>query len=329
MTISLLVASVLVSSTQSQEPVRTPAQSIHVSVDRVDVGVIVTDSRGKFVEGLRREDFHVIDDGFEQPITDFAPVDEPAQVFLLVEAGPSVYFLQSGHVSASHALLEGLSTGDRIAVAKYDAAPQLLLDFTANKPAAEAALERIRYYVGFGSLNLSRSLSTTLDWLANVQGKKTIVLLSTGFDTSTPGEISNLLSRLKTTDVRILAISLGAELRSAPVSPKKKKQPQSEQSTITQEGFAEADHLLSTLTQTTGGRVYFPNNAKAFSDAYTEIAGLVRHEYSLAFAPPQRDGKLHAIEVRTSRSIGTSTVVPAETGSYRIDNRRAYIAPKD
>jgi Ca-activated chloride channel family protein len=314
-------------SAHSQESA-PPAQSIRVSVERVDVGVIVTDSRGKFIEGLHREDFHVFDDGVEQPITDFAPVDEPAQVFLLVEAGPSVYFLQAGHVNAAHAMLEGLSAGDRVAVGKYDAAPQLLLDFTANKPAAEAALEKVRYYVGFGTLNLSRSLSTVLDWLGKSQSKKTIVLLSTGFDTSTPGEISNVLSRLQIADVRILAISLGAELRSAPANPKNKKQSQSAQTTITQEGFADADRLLSAFTQATGGRVYFPNNAKAFSAAYAEIAELVRHEYSLAFAPSARDGKPHTIEVRISRSTSTSNM-PADTSTFRVDNRRAYLTPRD
>src|SRR5262249_54835806 len=145
------------------------------------------------------------------------------------------------------------------------------------------------------------SLATVLNWLAKVEGKKTIVLLSTGFDTSTPGETSDLLSRLKTADVRVLAISLGAELRNPTANSKSKKHPQADKSAITQEGFAEADRLLSALTEATGGRVFFPNDAKAFAKAYAEIAQLVRHEYSLAFAPPRRDGKTHTIEVRVLR----------------------------
>src|SRR5262249_4011609 len=211
-----------VTPARPQEPAAPPSQSIRVSVDRVNVGVIVTDSHGKFVEELHRGDFHVFDDGVEQPITDFAPVDDPAQVLMLVEAGPAVYFLEAGHVRATHALLAGLSAGDRVAVAKYDTSPQVLLDFTADKPAAEAALAKVRYYIGFGNLNLSRSLLTVLDWLAKVQGKKTIVLLSTGFDTSSQTEGSDLLSRLKTADVRILAVSLGAELRNPAPPPKGK-----------------------------------------------------------------------------------------------------------
>src|SRR5580698_8287165 len=167
-------------SDQSQSP------SIQVSVNRVNVDVTVTDAQGNFVPDLRRENFHVFDDGVEQPISDFANVVEPAEVFLLVEAGPAVYFLASVHVQTSHSFLDGLSPGDRIAVAKYDAAPQLMLDFTTDKTSAYAALSNVRYYVGFGSLNLSKSLNTVIDWLTKSQSKKSIVLLSTGLDTSTP-----------------------------------------------------------------------------------------------------------------------------------------------
>jgi len=318
----------LVAGALAQQPQSPPADSIRVSVERVNVGVIVTDARGKFIEGLRRDDFHVFDNGAEQPITDFVPVDEPAQVLMLVEAGPSVYFLEAGHIQATQALLAGLSAGDRVAVAKYDTSPQVMLDFTANKQLAEAALAKVRYYIGFGNLNLSRSLLAVLDSLAKVQGKKTIVLLSTGFDTSPSEEISALLSRLQTSNVRILAISLGSELRNPPSTPQKqkKKQQQSiDKTAITQQGFAEADRLLSALTEATGGRVYFPNTAKDFAAVYSEVAELVRHEYSLAFAPSQHDGKQHTIDVRVSPSHNADS--SSGSTAIRIDHRTAYVAP--
>ena len=311
----------------AQDPTVTPAEPIRVSVDRVNVGVIVTDTHGNFIEGLRRDDFHIFDDGVEQPVTDFANISEPAQVLLLVEAGPAVYFLEAGHVRAARALLEGLSSGDRVAVVKYDAAPQGVLDFTADKQAAESALGNVRYYVGFGALDLSRSLSTVLDWLDKVQGKKSIVLLSTGVDTSPPEIASALMARIKTADVRILALSLSGELRQPALdakdskSKKNKSHIPADESAIAAQGFADADHLLSALTQATGGRVFFPNSAKDFADVYAQIAQFVRHEYSLALAPPVRDGKIHTIEVRVILPSGET---PA---TYRTDYRGAYLAP--
>jgi VWFA-related protein len=304
-----------------------PAESIRVSVDRVNVGVVVTDPRGNFFEGLHREDFHVLDDGVEQPLTDFAAVDEPAQVVLLVEAGPSVYFLEAGHLRATHAFLDGLSPGDRVAIAKYDEAALPVLPFTRDKQTAEAALVNVRFNMGFGMLNLSRSLSTVLDWLAKAQGKKTIVLLSTGVDTSAPGEAQALYERLKTSDVRLLAMSLSGELRNPPPNPKQKNKPLSEKAVATEQAFAEADQLLRTLTEATGGRAFFPQNARDFAEVYAQIAQLVRHEYSLAFAPPAHDGKVHVIEVRVSPRPAPNSTSSAAQPAYRIDYRRAYTAP--
>ena len=117
---------------QAQELSAGTNQTIHVNVDRVDVGVIVTDSKGKFVRGLKRGDFQVFDNGVEQPITEFAPVDEPGQIFLLLEAGPAVYFLQDAHLFAADAFLSGLSPGDRVAVGRYAEAPVVVLDITAE-----------------------------------------------------------------------------------------------------------------------------------------------------------------------------------------------------
>src|SRR5713101_604297 len=128
---------------EAQENPQQPKQTIHVRVDRVNVGVIVTNSRGHFVEGLRREDFRVFDNGMEQPLTGFAAIEEPAQVLLLIEAGPAVYLLEGGRLQAADSLLNGLSADDRVAVVKYAAAPAGLLDFTADKQAGAAAFGQL------------------------------------------------------------------------------------------------------------------------------------------------------------------------------------------
>jgi VWFA-related protein len=319
---SCVLFQTLFSSAQSQQQQSPPPEgAIRVSVYRVNVGVIVTDAQGRFVEGLRREDFVVLDNGAPQPLTDFASVEEPAQVLLLVEAGPAVYLLEGGHLQAAYSLLNGLSAGDRVAVVKYADAPAAIVDFTPDKIAAENALGELRFNLGFGSLNLSSSVLTVLDWLRNVKGKKTIVLLSTGVDTSPPSVWGALLQQLKTSDVRILAVSLSGELRS-PQNNRKKKTPLDHPAPGSQQ-FDEADQLLNGIAEAAGGRAYFPRNAKEFSAAYAEIAQLVRHEYSLAFTPVLRDGKIHSIDVH----ISPAAAVNPSASVYRVDHRRAYLAP--
>ncbi len=305
----------------AQETSQEQDQGIHVSVDRVNVGVIVTDSHGNFVEGLRREDFHLFDNAVEQPISDFAAIEEPAQVLLLIEAGPAVYLLEGGHLQAALSLLNGLSNGDRVAVVKYAESPTALLDFTADKQAAFAALGQLRFNLGFGSLNLSASVSKVLEWLGNAQGKKTIVLLSTGVDTSPMNESALVIQQLKTSDMRLLAVSLMGGLQNPlPASKKKLRAANPTQSALE---FERASQLLKHMAESTGGRAYYPEAEKEFHSAYAEIAQLVRHEYSLAFAPPERDGAVHFIQVR----VGTPQAPAPLAAPYRIDHRQAYLAP--
>src|SRR6266850_1733938 len=313
----------VIPASRAQETPPTQDQGIHVSVDRVNVGVIVTDSRGNFVGGLRREDFHLFDNAIEQPISDFAAIEEPAQVLLLIEAGPAVYLLEGGHLRAAHSLLNGLSSGDRVAVVKYAESPTALLDFTTDKQAAVAALGQLGFNLGFGSLNLSASISKVLEWLGNTQGKKTIVLLSTGVDTSPMNESALVIQQLKISDVRLLAVSLAGSLQNPqPVGKRKSPAANLSQSAVE---FERANQLLKRIAEATGGRAYFPVTENEFHSAYAEIAQLVRHEYSLAFAPPVWDGTVHFIQVRVNSAQNT---VPNSAGaSYRIDHRQAYLAP--
>ncbi len=302
----------------AQETPIAAGQAIRINVARVNAGVLVTDEKGKFVEGLRREAFHVFDNGTQQPITEFAPIEEPGQVLLLVEAGPAAYFLQGANLFAADAMLKGLSAEDRVAVARYTDAPLGIQDFTTDKASAQAALSSIQFNLGFADLNLSSSLGSVLDWLERVPGKKTIVLISTGVDTSAAPAAAALQTRLHTGDVRILCVSTSGPLRNGKRGGKAKIQQ-------TQDEFAAADRRLQTIAELTGGRAYFPMNAKAFQDTYKEVAEIVRHEYSLAFALPAADGAIHSIEVKVDRSGAAGKTA----AGYRVDHRKGYQAPKE
>jgi len=298
----------------AQENPQQPKQTIHVSVDRVNVGVIVTDHSGHFVEGLHREDFHVFDNGTEQPLTGFAAIEEPAQVLFLIESGPAVLFLGKNHLHSADSLLKSLAVNDRVAIASYSKEPELLLDFTPDKPAVRLALQNLNFTLGFGALNLTSSLASTIDWLESFRGKKTVVVLSTGVDTSPPERWQAIQQRLRTSDVRILAVSLSGDFRKYPrwrkLSPEER-----ENRAFVKQGFAQADQALRQLSEASGGHVYLPKNEKEFDRSYSEIAQLVRHEYSIAFSPPTSNGQLHTIQVKVKRMW------------CRVDHRRAYLAP--
>jgi Ca-activated chloride channel family protein len=322
--VALLLLTLLPIGVAAQEQPTSTGQTIRLDVNRVNVGVIVTDAKGNFVEGLQQQDFQILDSGSVQPVTDFASIDSPAQVLLLLEAGPAVYLLQDAHLFVANTLLNGLAAGDRVGIVTYNNAPTALLDFTADKRAVGDALDRTQFTLGFGDLNLASSLNTVLDWLTRVAGKKTIVLVSSGVDTSPAGVVHSLLPRLQTGDVRILSVSMSGPLRNGNKGTK-------QQIRQTQQAFEQADAWLKMLSDATGGRAYFPENAKAFDATYKQIAELVRHEYSLAFAPPTADGAVHPIDVKVIANAGSEREPKNQNNDvpeYRVDHRRAYVAPK-
>jgi len=302
-----------------QAPTTSPA--IRVNVNLVDVGVSVTDSSGRFVKGLRREDFKIFDSGSEQPITSFFSNEEAAQVVLLIEDSISDFLLAKlgkSPFSAADALLAGVSPSDRVAIVTYSDRAKIVLDFTSDKLAARLALKDLNSRLlspGAGSiaLNLSESVAATINWLASVPGNKIIVLLSTGVDTSSSGSWQAVREQLEVSDVRILAVSLFGDFR----KPAKKKLTPDDiaDRAYVKQGMAEADQWLNELSSVTGGKIFVPKNAKDFPRAYAEIAQLVRGEYRLQFAPSQFDGGLHSVTVKTTH------------GHYRLGYRKAYRAP--
>lgn len=286
---------------------------LRVNVNRVSVGVTVSDSHGRFVHDLQRADFHVFDNGVEQPIADFLPVEQPAQVLLLIEGGPSVLFFAKSHVLAADQMVASLAPDDRVAIATYTKGPENVIDFTANKAEARQALREMNFLAGFGELNLFSSVTTAVEVLSAIPGKKTIVLLSTGVDTSSNVDWDSLLPKLRTADVRIIAVSLSADIRK-PAKKRKLTPDDKAQRAELKAGFAEGDRSLRELSRATGGRVYFVQKLKDFAKTYAEIADLLRHEYSLAFAPSVLDGKVHELRVEVKRP------------SVQVEHRPAYLA---
>ena len=197
-------------------------QPLQVTTEIVKLDATVTDERGEFISGLRQSDFRILDRGAEQPIVFFAPTDAPAQILVMVETSPAVYLIQSDHIAAVYSLARGLAPDDEIALVTYNDAPRTILPFTQDKASLTATLEQIQYTLGFGDLNLFDSISAVLDSLAPATGKKAILLLTTGLDSSPASHWDALVQKLRSSDVVIYPVALGTALR----APAKKKQEQ-------------------------------------------------------------------------------------------------------
>jgi Ca-activated chloride channel homolog len=285
---------------------------IRVNVNRVNVGVTISSTDGSFVKGLNAKDFQVFDNGVEQPLTGFVSLDEPSQVLLLVETGPSAYAIGNSELDGLDVLVKDLPAEDKLAVGTYSGAPRLLADFSVDRDAATSAIRSVKISGDLESINLTSSIVTALNSLAALQGRKTLVLVSTGVDSSDVNVLA-LEQRLLTSDVRIFAVSTGGTL---PKLPKRKtSSAQRAAHDLVAKDLQEGYELLTSISEATGGRSYQPKNKGQFEDAYTAIARAIRGEYLLEFSPPSLDGQLHYITVKTDQA------------SDRVDARKAYLAP--
>lgn len=290
---------------------QTPA--IRVEVSRVNVGVTVTDSRGKFLGGLKQSDFHIFDNGVEQPIVGFLANDDPAQVVLMMECGPTMRLFGLENVQKADAIISRLAPNDRVAIVCYSAGPRVEFQLGSDQSAARLALRNINFKNGSADLSLSKSLLQVLDWLDKVPGKKTVVLIGTGVDSAPPQFPEQYRDRIIASEVRVLAVSTSLPFRKLPKKRKHDLDDASDRSVL-KDALKDADAELRDLATSTGGHVYFPKNSKDYDKIYAQIAELVRHEYNLAFTPQTFDGKLHTLTVTAKRAA-------------RVDHRQAYLAP--
>lgn len=319
----------------AQESAPLAQQPLQSSTALVKIEASVLDRHGDFVGGLAQSSFRVLDNGVEQPIAFFAPVEAPAQVLVMLETSPAVYLIHNEHLAAAYALLEGLAPDDEVALVTYDRAPQAVLSFTADKSALLAALGKAQYTIGMGDLNFYDSVSAVLDWLAPVTGKKALVLLTTGLDSSPPARWDALIQKLPGQDVVIFAVALGGPLRGKPT--KKSKQKKASPATEATEAeasaqsrsaaeFAKADGALLSLATMTGGRAYFPESDKDFVPIYHEIASALRHQYLLGIAPAH-DNQFHSLAVEVLGSSSQPGEAQTKRAEYRIFARAGYLAP--
>lgn len=314
---------------RAQENKGIPQAGIQTTTEIVKIDASVLDRQSKFVAGLAQNRFRVLDNGIEQPIVFFAPVEAPAQVLVMLETSPAVYLIHAEHLTAAYSLLDGLAADDEVALVSYSQSPQAILAFTPDKSALAAALGQVQYTLGMGDLNFYDSVSTVLDWIAPLHGKKAIVLLTTGLDSSPQERWDALAQKLKKDDTVIFAVALGGSLRHPP-SAKKKKSKSAPKPDETGEPpnpvtFAKADAALLSLAKITGGRAYFPESPNDFVSIYREIASSLRHQYVLGIAP-QHDGKYHSLTVQVLGANGPSPQ-PVKSPEYQIFAREGYLAP--
>jgi len=307
-----------------------PDYSIRVDVPLVNLDVLVTTKDGQTIPGLKQENFKIMEDGAPQKISTFNQAEAPITAVLLVEFASTNYSFMVDALNASYSFANSLKKDDWVAVISYDMKPQILADFTQDKRAVYAALNQLRM-PGFAETNLFDAVFDTLDRLDRIEGKKYIILVTTGVDTFSKLTLDKILKKIKSTkDVSIYPISVGFAVRNycevhrcgythgigIPVSNM---------------DYLQADNEMKTFASLTGGRAYFPRFEGELSGIFNDIGADIRNQYNISYHPTNTklDGTYRKLKVELQAPDGGPLKVRDQKGKdikYIVYAREGYTA---
>jgi VWFA-related protein len=298
-----------------------PDYSIKVNVPLVNVDVMVTTKNGEFVPGLRKDNFRLFEDGSPQQISDFSVTKAPITAVLLIEYGATNYGFMIQALQASYAFAGSLQKNDWVAVSYYDMQPHILVDFTQDKRAVYGALSQLRI-PGFSETNEFDALYDTLDRLDRIEGKKYIILVSTGVDTFSKLTLDKITKKIKDTkDVTIFPISVGWIIREM-YEARGRAAPHGMGIPVGQMDYLQADNEMRTFAAITGGRAYFPRFEAEYGEDFRDIGNDIRNQYSLTYHPTNTklDGTYRKLKVQVVAPDGAPLKVKDQKGKeQKID----------
>jgi VWFA-related protein len=310
--------------TGQQQPEKTgqaPAPQVAIAVESnvVNIDAVVTDQEGDILTNLKRENFRVLDNNQPQQISNFAPSEAPITIVVLLEfsqLGGEWYAYQGR--SWAYNFLGHLKDKDYVALKIFDLQTHVLVDFTRNKQEVAQAVAGL-YFPSFHEANLFDALLETLDQLRDVKGKKSILLLASGFDTFSKHTLDQTLKRVKETEVPIFSIGMAEE--------RDVRSPRGDSI-----GYLQAKNQLTTFADLTGGYAWFPRFQGEMNGIFDSVATFLRSQYTLGFTPTTPpDGKYHKLKLEIVDEQGNPLMQPDKKGKMKkviVIARQGYTSPK-
>jgi Ca-activated chloride channel family protein len=305
-----------------------PGTVFKVKVDMVVLSFTVTDSKGRYVNGLKPSDFRILEDGKPQKLATFAEGSKPAlQVLedgstrpLLVAAeklagpgapeaaemradpnvGTNVFvlfdtsnYMYRGFVYASDAIADfvrGLDRADSVAVYTFSRNLSRAASLTHDR---NEAVFGLRQAVAGDDAALYNTLLLTLRDAGKIPGRKVVIVFSNGPDNA---------SMVGPDDVRAVAEDAGIPIYVISTSD------------VTKDPISAT--VFRRIAQHTGGQAYFARTWQKQVEAFEAVREALGNSYSITYYPapnPNEGFRKIAIEI------------PSDVGhKYRIRARPGY-----
>jgi VWFA-related protein len=327
--------------------------SFKTGVDLVNVSVTVTDRSGRFVGGLKREDFVVYEDGKPQEISQFDADRVPVSLGIALDTSGSMIGekIVAAQAALNRFLVDLLGAQDEVFLYRFDSRPDLVSPWTKDRRAVGQQLGSVK---PMGGTAIYDTVAEAIP-LAQSGGnkKKALVVISDGNDTSSHTRVPQLQQVIRESEVLVYAIGIDASNSgdysshsssstsrpSSPSSPPaaqpvpapfpgaprpqasapKPAPPPPPQSSSHRTSSSSVDRVnpdaLRALTDESGGRTEIIVSPKDLDPATSGIADELSRQYFLGYiSPAPKDGKWHTIDVQLRK------------GGYLVRARKGFIA---
>jgi Ca-activated chloride channel homolog len=285
---------------ESRQRPAPPSASFRASVDVVSLNVTVSDGENRLVLDLDWPDFSVFEDGIKQDVTFFTRERQSLALSLLLDSSSSM----GDHLPMLHAaattLVQRLGPSDVAQIVDFDSRVHVRQPFTANQAKLEGA---IRETIANGSTSLYSAVYIALKELGKVRvvsevavRRQALIVFSDGEDTSSLVSFDDVLDLARRSETAVYAIAFRGP----------DKQPS---------GFREAEYVLRTIAQETGGRAFLQRKIDNLADVYAQIGEELASQYTIGYTPKnaKHDGAWRRVIVQVSRP---NTRARAKNGYY-------------
>jgi VWFA-related protein len=329
---------------QKQDP-QSEGFRFRSAVDLVNVTATVTDRSGRFVSGLRAEDFEVYEDGEPQEVSLFSSERVPVSLGIALDTSGSMEGekIRSARAALDRFLFDLLGDEDELFLYRFNDRPDLVEEWTADRHRLSRALAGL---VPRGGTALYDTVAEAVPLAQSGQNrKKALLIISDGNDTNSMTSVHTLKQLVRESEVLIYAIGIdgrggtswtrgrgGSLPPRAPFPipfPVPGRRPPWPGSPPTQPGgggrggmiYSSGDRAnigaLRELTDDSGGRTEVVRDASDLDPATANIADELSQQYYLGYSSNRpRDGRWHTIDVRVRDE------------QYRVRARRGYMATR-
>jgi Ca-activated chloride channel family protein len=274
-------------------------QRLKVDVDLVLVPVVVTDRLNRPVISLDKNSFELLEDGKGQEIRFFSLEDEPISVALVLDVSNSMVNRLDVEREALAKFFDHANPEDEYFAIGISTSPVLLADSASSIGDIQNKLTLIK---PSGYTALLDSVYLALNKLKTARyPRKAILIISDGGENDSRFNFREIKALAQESDVWVYAIRPVEALPMFRTIEEKL-----------------GNHLLSGLTDATGGRTVSLADSDNIPKAAAAISVELRSQYVLGYHPAKgvSDGKSHKIKVRMLKS--------SDSAPLRLQYRKQY-----